>query len=498
MFKFKKPVWIVLAVFGALALLGSVAAMIWRIASGCWSWIPGTVLLLSAVGGGFLAFFALRSLKLLPEIAAAQSVKARKERQAAESVLVQSTPVVEKRFSRCLSLLILLLCALAFLSAYRKANGTGYVLTNRSTGGESEKATVISIDAESYHGDQTMEDRIIGSQTVTVEMLSGEFKGKRFQLQNELSTWYGTLLKEGDPVIVGYTTENGEISGNMVISDYDRTVPLLIVIGLFMLITVLVGGKIGLKSILGLVLTFVCIFTLMIPQLLSGSDTLTTVFGMCALVTVVEFVVLDGANKKTFCAILGTLAGVLLAAVFAKVSEALLRVDGYNMKTVDSMIEDLGSHRLWQQMINGNVFASLQISDLLVGGILIAALGAVNDVAMSISSAMNELITVNPELTRKDLFRSGMNIGRDMVGTMTNTLILAVAGNGLVLMIFYTIMEPTWYMIIDSSFLPIEVLQALASSAGVILAVPLTVVIGMFLYGHSAKKNAKKAKRTAA
>ena len=79
---------------------------------------------------------------------------------------------------------------------------------------------------------------------------------------------------------------------------------------------------------------------------------------------------------------------------------------------------------------------SLQLGDLLVGGIVIAALGAVNDVAMSISSAMNELVAVNPALTRRQLLRSGMNIGRDMVGTMTNTLILALVGSSLVLMIY--------------------------------------------------------------
>ena len=130
----------------------------------------------------------------------------------------------------------------------------------------------------------------------------------------------------------------------------------------------------------------------------------------------------------------------------------------------------------------------IEFFDLLVGGILIAALGAVNDVAMSISSAMKELITVNPDLTRKELLKSGMNIGRDMVGTMTNTLILALAGSSLVSMIYYTSLGPTWNELMSSAFLSIEIVQALASSIGVILAVPVTVLIGMLMYGHSTKK----------
>ena len=154
--------------------------------------------------------------------------------------------------------------------------------------------------------------------------------------------------------------------------------------------------------------------------------------------------------------------------------------------TLKSAVEALLNFKVSQP----NPQASLQIGNLLVGGILIAALGAVNDVAMSISSAMNELIAVNPNLTRKELFKSGMNIGRDMVGTMTNTLILALAGSSLVMMIYYSALEPTWKELMSSAFLSVEAVQALASSVGVILAVPVTVVIGMFFYGHRAH-NAK-------
>ena len=102
---------------------------------------------------------------------------------------------------------------------------------------------------------------------------------------------------------------------------------------------------------------------------------------------------------------------------------------------------------------------------------------------------MNELIAVNPELSRKELFKSGMNIGRDMVGTMTNTLILALVGSSLVLMIYLASLEPSFRQLMSSTFFSVEMLQALASSAGVILAVPLSVVIGMVLFGKHKKKS---------
>ena len=137
------------------------------------------------------------------------------------------------------------------------------------------------------------------------------------------------------------------------------------------------------------------------------------------------------------------------------------------------------------QLISG--LPSLQIGDLLVGGILIAALGAVNDVAMSISSAMNELIAVNPGLTRRELFRSGMNIGRDMVGTMTNTLILALVGGSFVMIIYLTSLEPSFPQLMSSAYFSVELVQALASSAGVILAVPLSVAAGTALFAGRRK-----------
>ena len=129
----------------------------------------------------------------------------------------------------------------------------------------------------------------------------------------------------------------------------------------------------------------------------------------------------------------------------------------------------------------------LQLGDLLVGGIVIAALGAVNDVAMSISSAMNELVAVNPALTRRQLLRSGMNIGRDMVGTMTNTLILALVGSSLVLMIYLSSLEPSFSQLMSGTFFSVEMVQAIASSVGVILAVPLSALIGAFLFAKHKK-----------
>ena len=393
-----------------------------------------------------------------------------------------STPSFLKKpitTGRLTSLWILSLAAVIFFIAYGEARATPAIPQSTVQAGIAyEKAEVLQITRNDFQQQQDFEDIPIGKQYLTVELTSGDYAGQRFtDVVNNLSYLYGTVVKEGDSVTLAVVYENGKVT-DLVLQDFDRTSPLMIVLALFLVITVLVGGKVGAKSLLGLSLTILCTFSVLIPLLIGGAPTIPAILGMCAYVTIVEFVILDGVNKKTVCAILGTISGVVIAAVFGKLACEILRINGYKTYEVDSTIEALLQLKQGQTLER-----SLQLGDLLVGGILIAALGAVNDVAMSISSAMNELITVNPNLTRKELLKSGMAIGRDMVGTMTNTLILAFVGSGLVMMIYLVSLEPSFQQLMSTGYLSVEVVQGVASSIGVILAVPLSVVIGTLLYG---------------
>lgn len=480
MVKYRKSFWLVVLAVGALAAVAALSALIVRLVHAQAAVIPIAVLTLMILGSGLLIWLALKTLRQLPM--QPQSQAPRKQKEQALALFAAQKSQTDRRFSLGLSTFLLILCGVVFLWAYGEAQKTASIPQSSAlTGIVFERGKVVSIDEEEYRGQQAVEDVPVGKQVVTVELKSGAYKGQRFRLTNNLSYLYGTLLKEGDRVTVSISTQDGELS-EVLLQDYDRTVPLSIVILAFLLVTVLVGGKVGAKSLLGLGLTILCLFAVLIPLLLGGWPTLPTILGMCAFVTVVEFIILGGVNKKTICAILGTVAGVVIAALFGKAACALLRIDGFKMYSAESAVEAL------LQIKQGQTgMATLQIGDLLVGGILIAALGAVNDVAMSISSAMNELVAVDPELTRKKLFRSGMNIGRDMVGTMTNTLILALVGSSLVLMIYLSSLEPSFSQLMSTTFLSVEVVQAIASSVGVILAVPLSVVIGMVLFAKPKK-----------
>ena len=307
-----------------------------------------------------------------------------------------------------------------------------------------------------------------------VKITSGQYKGDEMLVDNTVGPLYGVPVQEGDRVILIISTY-ADGSRLATVYEYNRELALIITVLLFMLATVLVGGKTGAKSLVGLIITIACIFCILIPLLLRGFPTLLTVFITCAYVAVVSFVILGGVTKKTVCAICGTVAGVAIALLFGLAAQALAKVNGLRISDVEPLL---------QLRQTGT---PIGLRGLLVGGITISALGAVMDVAMSLASAMTEIKDVDANIERNALFRSGMNIGRDMVGTMTNTLILAFIGSSFTLIIYLYSLGLQPHLLLSSSFLAIEVISGVASSIGVILSVPITALISSIIITNSKK-----------
>ena len=343
-----------------------------------------------------------------------------------------------------------------------------------------EKAEVLNVSYDSVEPDPYSPDAVEkGNQRALIRLTSGEFAGQTRELYYMIGYFAGPKLRVGDAITVLQLRdeETGALQ-ELTYFQYNRIGAVLLVLGLFVLAVVVVGGKTGLKSLLGLAVTVVALIWIFCPMWMKGSAPLPLAMGLCALVTVMSFVILGGTSKKIFCAILATLAGVGLAALFGALAQRLCRITSFNLYDVNGEIADLVN----LQSRNYPV----RIHGLLTAGILIASLGAVMDVAMSLSSAVAELKQVNPTLGRRDLWRSGMNIGRDMVGTMTNTLILALVGSSLVTVIRLWAQGPTWRMLLTSGYFAVELISAISSSVGVILAVPLAAGIGALLFGKKA------------
>ncbi len=326
------------------------------------------------------------------------------------------------------------------------------------------KARVTAVLHDSAEADTWSEGRRLGSQLLLLEIISGEHKGKVFQGENYLSAYSNVDCKPGTRVIVRLDyNDNGDLYVSS-IPNYDRGIVMAVFILVFAVILVAVGGKKGAAALLGLVYTLACLWFLLVPMILKGVQPVLASVIVVALTTAASLIPLSGLNRKTFCAVLGCVSGVVTAGVFAAIVSGITPINGFNMSEAEELV--LRSSE-----------TGLHISGLLVSGILIASLGAVMDVAMSISSSCNELRELNPGLDSRTLFRSGMNIGRDAMGTMANTLILAFAGSSLNMLILFKVFNYPLIQIINSDAMVIEIIQGVAGSIGIILTVPLVAFI---------------------
>ena len=307
---------------------------------------------------------------------------------------------------------------------------------------EYETGVVTDILSDNTEADAVADGGYRGEQLLLAQVRSGQYKGETMQVYNYVGPLYGQPLKVGQRAVLLISTYS-DGSHTATVYEYDRAV--------------------------GLAVTLVCLFWILIPLLMKGAPTLLTVFLVCAYITVVTMVILGGVCRKTVCAALGTVAGTALALLFGLLSQSLLRIDGLRLTDVEPLL---------QLRQTGT---PLGLRGLLVAGVVISALGAVMDVAMSISSALTEVHTVAPDRDGRALFRSGMNIGRDMVGTMTNTLILAFLGSGLSFIIYLYSLGLDPRQLISSPYMATEIISGIASSIGVILAVPLTALITSFI-----------------
>lgn len=368
----------------------------------------------------------------------------------------------------CWSLLVLLLAALLF-AGFRLALREGAAdQTRPGDYAEYERGAVASILTDNCFSDPGSDGGWRGEQMLLVDVKTGQYAGEQLLVYNYVGPLSGVPVQEGDSVaLIISTYSNGDHRAT--VFEYDRSVPLLLVVLLFFAVTVLVGRGTGAKSLIALVITIAALFYILFPLLIRGYPTLPTVFLVCVYIAVVSFTILGGIRRKSVCAMLGTVAGMTFAMLFGLLAQYLCRVSGLRVSDVEPLL---------QLRQTGT---PIGLRGLLVAGVVVSSLGAVMDVAMSIASALEEVHAANGELGFRALFRSGMNIGQDMVGTMTNTLILAILGSGFTTILYLYSLGLARYQLFPSAYLSIEVISGIASSIGMILAIPLTAAVSSLL-----------------
>ena len=356
---------------------------------------------------------------------------------------------------------VLFVCAFAvFVIKLNQVEKTELVVR---TGQTFEKAKVVKILQDNLEENGTR----VGEQKVRVRMLTGVRKGEELDITSSSGYLFGAACKPGMKVIVMQSVAGDSTVASVYTQDREGVIYIFALI--YLLVLCLIGGKQGIKGCLGLVFTFFCVIFVYLPLVyLKYSPFWTAVF-VCFITTLVTMYLIGGPTRKTCAATLGTLVGVILAGVSAWCFSKASGISGYNVSDIETLMT------LW----NTN---RIQVGGLLFSGLLISCLGAVMDVAMSISSAIDEIYKQNNSLTRKELFKAGMRVGRDMMGTDSNTLILAFAGSSVSTLLLNYAYDLPYQQIINSNNIGIAIMQGLAGSFGIVLSVPLTVLICTILF----------------
>ena len=302
-----------------------------------------------------------------------------------------------------------------------------------------------------------------GSQQVRARLTSGTWKGQEVELSNSNSYQQGAFCQVGTKIIaLVQMGSSGTLTGS--VYNYDRTGMIYLLVGLFLISLLAVGGKKGAATIYALVFTFVCVLFLYIPLLYTGMSGILAGAFTSVVILAVSVYILNGWSRKTICAILGTTAGVCISGGLAMVMGAFGHLNGFHMSDVESMVYIANS-------------TNLNVSGILYSGILISSLGAVMDVSVSVVAAIEEVHEKAPKLPALELFRSGMHVGHDMIGTMSNTLILAYTGSATGALLTLYSYEMPYLQVLSYNSIVIEILCGLCGTIGVILTVPIQAAI---------------------
>ena len=362
---------------------------------------------------------------------------------------------------------VVVVCLAAFIIAADRLRVTDKEPIVTTLGYSYENAKVIEVVEDNLSPDGVR----VGYQMLKVQLTSGEYKGEIVNATSAEGNLFGAVCKKGDSVVV-HMSVSGD-SKNVSVYSKDRILAVAAFVGIFLLLICVIGGKNGVKSVIGLVFTFVAIFMIYIPLIYRGFSPFWAAVIITIITTIVTMYLISGIAVKTLCAILGTVIGVLLAGLSAWLFGRVADIDGYNVSNIETLA------------YVGQI-TNIQIGGLLFSGILIASLGAVMDVAMSVSSAISEIHDKAPQLGCLELFKSGMNVGRDMMGTMSNTLILAFVGSAVSELVINYAYNLPFRQIINSYNIGIEIMQGVSGSIGVILTVPAVAVVTAWMLTRGA------------
>ena len=334
--------------------------------------------------------------------------------------------------------------------------------------GRKEKAVVLSVDNSRVQELGLLRQ---GEQHLDIEISSGKFQGKTFSAVNMIRAQLDLdkFFKPGDVILAAVPYDAVPETTQLNAQDYYRINWMLLLFILFGVLLVIFAGLTGFNALLSFAFSGLFIWKIVVPLLLQGANALWLSFGAVVLLSCVIITLVSGFTRRTLAALAGTLSGVLASCVMAYIFTRLVHINGAVMP--------------YSQVLIYSGFADLSLSDIYTGAIFLSSSGAVMDLAMDVSSSIDELSLKKPESSVFELLLSGLRIGRSVVGTMTTTLLLAYSGGYITLMMAFAAQGVSPVDFINNPHVASEMVKTLVGSFGLVLVAPLTAAIGALLFG---------------
>jgi uncharacterized membrane protein len=302
-------------------------------------------------------------------------------------------------------------------------------------------------------------------QKLEVLITKGSLKDKKVVIENG-NIPFGNIqkYKKGDYLVITY---GKDFNGNDVfyITDYVRRSALLFLFMIFVFVSVLVGGWQGVRSLLGMGISFLVIFSFILPKIYSGSNPVQIAILGSLIIVPFNFILSHGVNRKTLIAILGTFISLVITGILSVLFVDLSKLTGFSS-------EEAGFLQAYKPGI-------INIKGLLLAGIIIGVLGVLDDITVSQSSVVEQLKSANAKLKPVEIYRKAMFVGKDHVSSMINTLILVYAGAALPLLLIFIDNPHPFSEIVNYEIIAEEIVRTLVGSIGLILAVPITTFLAV-------------------
>lgn len=348
------------------------------------------------------------------------------------------------------------------------------------------KAKVVSVDSAKVSEMMQSSDKVYMQTdvTFTAEVLSGDMKGERLTAYQTISDYASVKKKqveEGDKIVLINSeynldeTSQSTSGSSWFFAEYARS-DAMIGLGLLFVFSVLFFGRgKGINTIISLALTCLAVICVHIPAVLAGKNIYLWTAITCVYMIVMTLTLVNGYSQKTLAAVLGCIGGVAISAILCVIMQKIIFLTGF----VDEQEVFL---------LNLNPQNPIDLVGVVYSAILIGAVGAIMDVSVDISSSLSELSRKVGKVPFGDMFSSGIRIGRDIMGTMANTLVLAYIGSSLSTVLLLAAYNTSTLYLFNMENIVIELLQSLVGSLGILFCIPFTAAVSSFIYNRDTSK----------